>query len=427
MHNLHTHLSGRLRKNKGEIAYLAAQYSTPVVGFLVNIITMRFIEPDTLGAYKAVFIYSSYFSFLQLGVFNGLNRNLAYYKGKGEEKKIIMAASTGLVFALGVALLSLLIVFLLFQTSLNDGSWIVKLAFIYMGLTLFINPLKTFFDALYRTGQDFKSLGKIISFENAIYLISSFLVVILGFVGYVIQHMVRLIIGFSLRFRGKISMLSFRWDTSLIRQQINVGFLIMLNSYLYTTFFIFDEFYIANRFEKVELGYYNLARLVLFIIPIIPNSLTTIFYPKASALYGKSNDNPAVLRSFYNRALIINSLVVLPVIMILFFLIEPVTSYFLPKYINGVEYARYAMWGGLGYIMVGPSVILGVMKKTQLNFYLLIALSAISYGFFFLKILNFETIVEVILYKNILFVGYAIFIIFYTYYLTSHKYANKIS
>src|SRR5690606_7002007 len=112
----------------------------------------------------------------------------------------------------------------------------------YFALAVLINPIKTFLDALYRTGQDFESLGKIIAKENGVYLLSSVFIALFGFLGYVIQNALRLITGILLRYWGKLQMLKFKWNLSLIKEQIQVGFLIMLNGYLYSTFFIFDEF-----------------------------------------------------------------------------------------------------------------------------------------------------------------------------------------
>lgn len=414
-------IAQNIRNYKGELLYLLAQYSTPIVGFLASFLVMRFVEPEIIGAFNSVFIYSTYFGFLQMGVFNGLNRNLAYYKGKGDVTKVSLASSTGFYFSLMIAAISLLIVVLLYKTSMNDRTLIVKLSFLYLAITVFVGPIVNLLETLYRTGQDFKALGKSIGIENLSYLALSILIVKLGFFGFILAQVARVSIGLLLRMYGKLKTIKFVFSIKILKEQISVGFMIMINSYLYTTFFIFDEFYVANNFDNFNLGNYYLVRLVLFLIPVVPNSLTTIFYPKASTLYGASQDNPSILRGFYNKALIINIFAVLAIIFILFLTIEPVTYYFVPKYYQGIEYAKCAMWGGIGFIMVGPSVVLGVLKKTQLNFVLLLLMSALTYGLYFFKVIEFDTIIDVILYKNTIFICYAMVIITYTYYLTSEK------
>ncbi|MEN7551136.1 oligosaccharide flippase family protein [Rapidithrix thailandica] len=412
-----TLIKNKIQGNIGELVYLLGQYSTPIVSFLINTLVMRYIAPETLGIHQSIMLWTSYLSFLQLGVFNGLNRNLAYYKGANEEEKLRKASSTGFVFSFCVSVVSIIIVILIYNTSSDDQySEISFLAYVLLGLTVFTQPIITFFDTLYRTGQDFKKLGGFISTNNAIYLANSLLMFFFGYVGFVIQSAIKLAIALILRTHKKIFFLRVKFSKNSFKEQITTGFPILLNSYLSSTFFIFDQFYITHNFDKIELGYYNLARLVLFIIPVIPNSLTTIFYPKASTLYGKSGKNKQVLKPFFVKSLLINLLIVFPLIGLVYITIEPVVNLFLPKYVSGIEYAKASVLGGLGYIFVGPSVILGVLKSNKINFVLLAGLSTSTYGLYFINILEFGSIINLIYYKNLLFIGYSIFMICYVYY-----------
>jgi O-antigen/teichoic acid export membrane protein len=418
MNNNFVHL---IQRNKGELIYLVAQYSTPIISFLVNILIMRYVGPEILGTYQSIILWGTYLTFLQLGVFNGLNRNLAYYKGANQTDKYNKAVSTGFVFSLSVALCSLVVVFFNFLSPINEHSVISLWAFALLFITAFTQPLTTFFDTLYRTGQDFKKLGKFIAIDNTFFAINSVLIVFLGYFGYVIQHVIKSVLSLILRGWHKAKHLRFTFSLSSFKEQLSTGFLIMLNGYLYTTFFVFDQFYIVQNFDNIELGYYNLARLVLMIIPIIPNSLTTVLYPKASTAYGMHNNNKSVLKPFFKKALFINSLVVLPIIILVYIAIPPLVHYFLPEYVNGIHYAQISVWGGLGYIMVGPSVVMGVLKKNKINFLALGLLSICSYGLYFFKFINFDNIDTLIWYKNILFIGYSIFLLAYIYFILLKK------
>jgi O-antigen/teichoic acid export membrane protein len=304
-------------------------------------------------------------------------------------------------------------------TKINDHSLISIWAFSLLAITAFIQPIINFFDALYRTSQDFKKLGKFIVIDNSIYAINISLLFFLGYFGYVIQAALKLIVSMSLRASNRIRFLKFSFSFNTFKDLISTGFPILINGYLYSTFFIFDQFYIVRTFERVELGYYNLARLVLIIIPIIPNSLTTIFYPKAAAAYGKSGNQKNILKSFFLKALFINIIVVIPMVALVYIFIQPMVVYFLPKYINGIDYAKISILGGIGYIFVGPSVILGVLKKNTFNFILLVIMTLLTYGLFFLGLIKFDSIESLIWYKNILFISYTLVMLFYAYKLIS--------
>jgi O-antigen/teichoic acid export membrane protein len=219
-----------LKRNSGELLYLLSQYSVPTVAFFVNFLIMKYVGPETIGSYQAVILWGSYFSFLQLGVFNGLNRNLAYYKGANRTDDLQKATSTGFLFSLGVSVISLFVVFFIATTSINDGSETVLLAFIFLGVSALMQPVITFFDTLYRTGQDFRRLGKFNLIENGVFLLSSGMMMIWGYAGFVIQNIVKLIVGFSLRYFGKIKTISITFDLKVLMVQINTGFPILLNS-----------------------------------------------------------------------------------------------------------------------------------------------------------------------------------------------------
>lgn len=410
-----------LKNNTGELIYLFAQYTVPVVGFLVNILIMRYIDPATLGSYQAILIWGSYITFLHIGVFNGLNRNLSYYRGAERYEDLNIATSTGFVFSLIIAFISLLIIIALYYTSINDSTTKTLYAFIILGLTAFTLPISVFFDTLYRSGQDFKKLGKLIIIDDFVFVGSSFLIIFFGYFGFILQTTIKTVISFLLKVTGKINAVHLQFSYHSLKEQINTGFPILVNSYLYSTFFIFDQFYIVRSFEKVELGNYNLARLVLLLIPVIPNSLTTILYPKASALFGKSGDDRSVLKPFFFKALVLNLVILLPIILLIYYSIDPLVTGFLPKYINGINYAKISSIGGLGFIMIGPSIILGVLKKNSLNFVFLLFLSLTTYGLYFSGIFKFHTIESLIWYKNIIFIVYAILMTFYIYWLISKK------
>ena len=408
-------------RNIGELFYLGAQYSVPIVAFLVNILVMRYIDPATLGSYQSIQIWAAYFAFLQIGVFNGLNRNLSYYKGAGRLTELNEAASTGFVFSIFISFISLLVVISLYFTSINDSTPEALYAFIILGLTSFTMPISVLFDTLYRTGQDFKKLGKLIIIDELVFASSSTFVIFFGYYGFILQNALKTIISVILKIAGKINAVQLKFSFRSLKEQINTGFPILLNSYLYSTFFIFDQFYIVRSFENVDLGNYNLARLVLLLIPIVPTSLTTILYPKASSLFGQSGDNRSVLKPFFFKALLVNVIILIPLIVFIYYSIGPLVTNFLPKYINGINFAELSAIGGVGFVYIGPSIILGVLKKNSLNLIFLLFLSLTTYGLYFIGLLKFQSIESLIWYKNIIFISYAFIMTFYIYWLISKK------
>lgn len=76
------------QRYRGEIVYLFSSVVAPVISILGSIVASIFINPTDMGIICNCLLIGTYASFLQLGVFNGLNRNIAYYKA--QKKEIIM-------------------------------------------------------------------------------------------------------------------------------------------------------------------------------------------------------------------------------------------------------------------------------------------------------------------------------------------------
>jgi len=114
-------------------------------------------------------------------------------------------------------------------------------------------------------------------------------------------------------------------------------------------------------------------------------------------------------------------MVVVPIILLVFLLITPLVYNFIPQYKGGIEYAKLSLWGGLGYIFVGPSVILGVLKKNLVNFILLSLLSVTTYGLYFMNMIHFDSINQLIRFKNMLFIGYSAVMLGFVYFVIRKK------
>lgn len=70
-------------------------------GFL----TARLSDPAVLGLFNGLGLVLGYVPFLQIGVLNGLSRELPYYVGKGEHDRVRALAAAAQAWALAVGVL----------------------------------------------------------------------------------------------------------------------------------------------------------------------------------------------------------------------------------------------------------------------------------------------------------------------------------
>ena len=155
---------------------------------------------------------------------------------------------------------------------------------------------------------------------------------------------------------------------------------------------IADQSLISLKLSNLELGHYFLSRLVLTTMMILPSSLSAIYLPKASEIYGTSENHKSLILFFWN-SLVMNFLILGLTGCFLYMAIEPLVSRFLPLYSDGIEAAKISVLTGISFVSIGPGVILSVIRKNWFYIFILFfGLMAIWLSSIFIKINDIEDV-----------------------------------
>ena len=106
---------------KSELIFLSSGFITPFVGFVVGLINAKYIPPYEMGVINSVLLIVNYLSFIQLGVFNGLNRNISFYKSKGKNYKVQSMVDTSFITSKVVSIISVSIICVVLGWNMWDG------------------------------------------------------------------------------------------------------------------------------------------------------------------------------------------------------------------------------------------------------------------------------------------------------------------
>ncbi|MBI1838107.1 MAG: oligosaccharide flippase family protein [Flavobacteriia bacterium] len=407
------------KKYKGEILYTFSNYSTPVITIITNTISAAYLNPKELGTIQTVMIILPYFAFMHFGVFNGLNRNLALYKAQGNHEKVQMMVNASYTVAIINALIgsvigiSYLIYYLFFHYST-----IHVFASLLLLLNLILNPISTHFDTTYRSGQNFNTLGKITFLENFIYAGANLLPIWIGYIGKIIANALKVISRYIFRYITQPYKMTAIGKKENIIELSKVGFPLLIGGYLWGIIVISDQTMIATLLGEESLGLYSLSVFMMTGMMVIPTSMNTLLYPKASAQYGV-NKNNKTLRPFFWKALGINSLVLIPICLLIYFTIEPLTSYFLPNYLHGVSAAKINLLTCLTFVSNGPSIIIGVVRENT-PLLIVYGISLLTIWIMMYTLSNNDLNIEKIAwYRFYISAAISIFTLCYAYYLTS--------
>lgn len=357
-------LSQYVNRYKGELVFLISNYITPAVGLIVSVVATAYITPADFGAIQAVLLIIPYVSLLQLGTFNGLNRNLSFYKAQGDHEKVQRMVNASKLVANLVSVIggSIAIIVIIYNLFIHTSELIVILTSGALFLSLVFRPQTTHFDTTFRSGQEFNTLGKIKFAESGVNTLIGLLPITLGYIGRIIYDSFKPVFEWFLRYLNQPYKATEKGKFEDIKELIKTGFPLLLGGYILQLFLIADQSVIALFLGKEQLGFYTLSKLILIAVPLIPQSLGVILYPKASGIYGKSKNNRA-LKVFFWRALIINIAVLAPLCLIVYISIEPVTLLIMPEYAPGIIAAKINVLTCFTFISYGPSIIVGVVKR----------------------------------------------------------------
>lgn len=328
-------------KYKTLTAYLNSTILLFFVGIISSFVSYRYIDPDLMGIWVALVTFEVYFTFIRLGIPNGMNRELPYALGTGNKDKAMQYASTTMAYSIFCALIVVVIapVFMLYA-NFNFSSinyWIVFAVVLFRMVT---EPYSTYLSGTFRTNDNFDKLSKIQYIQSLIRLGLILLVVLFHFKGYVLMqfiiastNLIQLHIVRPFHIKPK-----FIWET--FKDLFKVGFPIFIISYLIGVIESLPRLFLIRNATSLEMGLLSPVLLLLSAVAVIPMTITNYIYPKFSFSLGKDN-NISPLRKKMMYIYGISFLISIGISLIVYFFIDSLIVFF-PKYIDSVQYIKLA-------------------------------------------------------------------------------------
>jgi len=296
---IHQHLLTRQRL--GDLSYMSSQLAAPVIGFVTSIIAAKYLLPYELGVIQTVMLVATYSSYLHFGVFNGLNRNIAFYEAKNDTQKIqdMVAASrlTAIVNA-AIGLLITVIVLIYFLMKGYPSLYIYSTAIILGTLTF--SPLSTHYETIYRSSRAFMSLGIFLHIRNTINFLLGLLPIFFGALGHIFRNAVLPIASVLLLYRNSPIKPESTGEFSEVLDLASVGFPMLVTGALFMFFTVADRTIVALTLGPTAVGELALSGMIVAAISVLPVSIGALLYPRASYIYGLSKTSSGLRRFFFS-------------------------------------------------------------------------------------------------------------------------------
>ncbi len=351
-------------------------------GFLV----VRIIDPELYGQFTGIGIYMGYILLSHGGIINGLNRELPYELGRGNDGYAREMASSVYSLSLIISLLAALIYMGLGIRQIILDKFLSGLIFISYAVIGGLYLLsKQFLPTLYRTNDDFDSLSR----QNILVGIGNLFTVVLvwgfGIYGLIARGVLLAIYGFILLFKNKPYTLNLSFNLNHFKKLFKTGlpiFIVGQINPLWTTVLNNIIFSVGGA---LNFGFYALSNIIQSAFGVIPNSFSQVIYPRMAIMLGEGKSVSHILKAnikplfFLFGAMLSISIVgisILPVII-------PVV---LPKYIAGIKAAQWMMLVPVVLSFGSLINIYNIVKKQSLYFIALVTGTIIGSFFILVQI-----------------------------------------
>jgi len=341
--------------------------------FLIFIISAKLLIPYDFGIYNyAIAIVFFLIIFGDFGISTATSKYVAEYNAMDKEKL------KSVLFNSGIVILGLTVIITIL--TLIIGPWYLKEKYIYVLLVLpliFLVPMTSLYDGVYRGLKRFKSLAIISMCVGAISL--SFVYVLIktyGLIGALISQdlfFIILLIALGLGYRE----FHFKWNKEVMKEIGSYSFVIGLATLGYFLYSQISTILLGHYGYITEISYYSLLNK-LFSFLIIPFSiLGQVLAPDNTRIYalGKIDE----LKQKFKKYLISSLIIGLIISFLLYLVIPLIVNIFFKQYSSTILLGFLQIQIFIFFILISTATVNnGIITPT--NYTKWITLSTIIFG-----------------------------------------------
>jgi O-antigen/teichoic acid export membrane protein len=254
---------------------------------VTSVLIARWVGPYDMGIWNAALLVIVYTPTLQLGVFNGLNRELPYLIGTGDKDRAMRMAETAYAWAwllIGVSILCGALVAVWFWMQGQPVRCFTSLA---VSVMIVCSWPTQYLTTTYRTRHEFGRLAKNTVTVALMGVALVLLVWRFHFNGLLLRASLLSILGVAALYYRRPLPVKPQWGTSQLVQLAKVGIPIWLVGQLGAFFMSLDRLMLVKSTQV--LGYFTIAIQVGAFVRMIPGAFSVVLYPQMAHRYGESH------------------------------------------------------------------------------------------------------------------------------------------
>lgn len=346
---------------KNNVVLLLFSSSSLLKAFIIGvtgIIFLKWIEPEDIGLWQSVYTLTVYLPIIQIGVNNGLNRQLPLLFGKQEIDKAYEFSRSALSYNLFVVfvvfIISLVIASLLIILEVNTRTIIT---FVVVSFLICSSLYNNYLIVTYRNNDSFKNLSKVYIIECLFLITLVPLIKKFGYYGLLLYYLTDAVIFTVTLHRFRPLKINPLFNKLYLKELVKIGLPIYFIGYIISISKTIPRIVLIFFDNVVMVGLYAPASAIMSMMLMIPNTLAQFIYPKMSYKYGKTNSVVA-LWSIVWKSSFYPAIITVPVALISFFFLPYLIKEYFPKYILSIGCAQ---WTVMSSIFVGSLISSNVL------------------------------------------------------------------
>lgn len=317
-----------------------------VSGFIILI----WLDPQDLGTWQSFTVFVGYIQILTLGTTSGLNRELPFYLGKGDEEKAMSKLQAGGYYTtfLSTTLMILVIILALILYKFNVFNLDSTIMFVFAFSTAALSIQTNFLGATFRSSNSFNKLTKIQLLNSLLYFVLIPLIYFFNIWGYIIYQMFLSLILFVGYYYYRPYKIKYKYNKKEIIELIKVGFQMYFWNYLSEISQSIPRTILVLFGNPLIVGLYSPAGSINGAMLELPGYTNRYLFPQMAYRYGKTNNRGDVFK-YSTKAASYLFFIMLAAAVVLFFVIPPMFEKFFEKYTEGIFAAQITVFSGVFY------------------------------------------------------------------------------
>jgi O-antigen/teichoic acid export membrane protein len=310
-----------------------------------------------------------YALFFQLGIFNGLNRELPFYMGKKDQNSVdeLVASASWLsrllVILSALVLPVVILAYILFFETRNN----YVISIMAVGIMIAAQFSSNYLTVTFRARQSFDQLSKAYFVQGILIIISLFMIYRWKYEGMLVRAVI-LSISLPLML---YYIRPFRVKSRFIREPLilllKTGLPLFSFAYVQGITRTLSRVVLLSVSGVLAVGYYSPALAILTAMKLLPSVLGRYLYPQMSYQLGKGTDAALLWRWVWKSSLGL-VLILTPIGIIGWFIIPWLINTYFTQYTEGIFATRLAVISGiLSGAIVGFNVLFSLKSWKWLS------------------------------------------------------------